>query len=268
MGADMSVVLVSNEGQEFSIPMDVLSAASPVWRERLIINGAITKAPRSEETCTCDEIQAFIEIISLMSQDTKTSPSSLSITILRRALPLIHKYDCKGAQVMLDDLEERHFPSAGIVKLKQNVMNEAPLGGSATTIIARATDRKFLTTEEWVTQEHFDYIVLKQELYDHEALTFEMKMLLAVAMAHDSSKNGIMCRNGMSTYGKMLVGTVDRPTADLYLLEVEEEEDDDKGDVGSLASRPAPLLKLQAWRLEKQTIMSLFMFLKAAHEIK
>lgn len=267
----MSVVLVSNEGQEFSIPMDVLSAASPVWRERLIINGAITKAPRSEETCTCDEIQAFIEIISLMSQDTKTSPSSLSITILRRALPLIHKYDCKGAQVMLDDLEKRHFPSAGIVKLKQNVMNEAPLGGSATTIIARATDRKFLTTEEWVTQEHFDYIVLKQELYDHEALTFEMKMLLAVAMAHDSHcrNHGIMCRNGMSiSLTSKLVGTVDRPTADLYLLEVEEEEDDDKGDVGSLASRPAPLLKLQAWRLEKQTIMSLFMFLKAAHEIK
>jgi hypothetical protein len=262
MGTELSVMLVSNEGQEFSVPMDVLSSASPVWRERLIFNGVIAKASRSEETCTCDEIQAFIKVISLTSQDSETSISSLDVTTLLRALPLIHKYDCKGATMMLDSLESRYFPGDGIVKLKLNVTDKSG------NVIAQPSS--LLITEKWVTQAHFDYIVLKQELYGHEALTYYMQRLLAVVMVHGRGICGkvgpILCRNGMSmpSNRSKLLGTLDRPTISMYELEVEEDDDDDeKEDVGP----PGPLLKLQAWRLGKETIMSLFGFLKAAHEI-
>ena len=90
-----SITLVSQDGKEIDVPVDVLSAAaSPVWRERFTLTGDYTKQCRSEEPYGLHALEAFVTVISHGSQEATPTPV-VDLQTLISAMPLIHKYDCK-----------------------------------------------------------------------------------------------------------------------------------------------------------------------------
>lgn len=172
MGANYSVVFISCTGEEVPINADVLSAASVVWRERLQLVGKLSPSPRAEENGTTEEIQSFAKLLSAFTQDAKEESFNLkffNIKTMGQALPLVHKYDCPAAKKMLEMLEKEAFPSHGVNSQRT----------SNASIVS------------WVTQDHIDYVVTKQELYGPRALTENMKKLLVsltcnIALVNDT----------------------------------------------------------------------------------
>ena len=175
MGAGWSVTLVSNDGEEVPVPVDVLSSASAIWRDRLQLVGSLDPSQRSEENCTGEEIKAFVQVISARSNDAKTPATQIPLQTLLHSLPLVHKYDCKGTKLMLDELDAVHFPDDGVVT-RQGLVQSYNMG----KIWLVAHDKPFECTAPWLTQAHLDYVTLKQELYGPDSvLTGRMQKLLA-----------------------------------------------------------------------------------------
>ena len=64
MGATWSVTFVSAEDEEVLIPIDVLSAASPVWRERLRLAGRFDSPSRCDEKqYAFPQLKAFEQVL-------------------------------------------------------------------------------------------------------------------------------------------------------------------------------------------------------------
>ena len=49
---------VSTEGEEVLAPLDILCAASPIWREQFKLAGRDAMMPRSQESASTEELKA------------------------------------------------------------------------------------------------------------------------------------------------------------------------------------------------------------------
>lgn len=190
-----SVTLVSQDGNKVRVPVDVLSAASPVWRERFTLTGDYAK-----ENCICEEpysveaIEAFVKVISHGSQDS--APESVVVMeTLVRAMPLIHKYDCPGA---IHVLEETHFPELPKDGLTLGTKREQCGRVCIDFKTETPSMRCYYKAPAWLTQHHLDYIVLKQELWGAASLSSTMKKILAHALVGRiiTADTGIVHKNG------------------------------------------------------------------------
>ena len=181
MGANWSVTLVSRDGEEIQVAADVLCSASTVWRERLQLvqlNGSLSPRPRSEENYSAEEINAFVCVISARSNEAESPATMIPVETLLRSLPLVHKYDCPGIKLMLDELDATHFPDDGVVDRWGVIAPSPELNGANVWVLNNKTQVHI--TAQWLTQAHLEYLVLKQELYGSDAvLTAPMKRLLA-----------------------------------------------------------------------------------------
>ena len=180
MGAAWSISFVSIDGEEEDVPIDILSAASTVWRERLKLAGRYDEKCRSEEACNGNTIRAFVQMISYGTQE---AANNVDLETMTQALPLVHKYDCKGTVQVLSALEAVYFP-----KLTTNDM----VPGSVINVVGReagledagdSPNRRFYVAPAWLTQAHLDYIVLKQELFGVGSLNATMKRIIVYALS-------------------------------------------------------------------------------------
>ena len=258
MGAGWSVTLVSNDGEEVPVPVDVLSSASAIWRDRLQLVGSLDPSQRSEENCTGEEIKAFVQVISARSNDAKTPATQIPLQTLLHSLPLVHKYDCKGTKLMLDELDAVHFPDDGVVT-RQGLVQSYNMG----KIWLVAHDKPFEFTAPWLTQAHLDYVTLKQELYGPESvLTGRMQKLLAKLLteppAYDGRYISVIDDQGIARVTSI---TPSGSLADMPLIHVEKQ--DSATEFGKNAtSSNTPGLVLQAWRLDAHTLLSLIPLLR------
>ena len=230
MGTAWSISLVGTDGEEEDVPIDILSAASTVWRERLKLAGRYDEKCRSEEACDGKAIKAFVKMISHGTQD---ADSNVDLETMAQSLHLVHKYDCRGTVLTLSTLETAHFP-------KLTSKDLAP--GCVTNVVGReavredagdAPSRRFYVAPAWLTQGHLDYIVLKQELFGVDSLNVTMKQILTYALsAHIIKKD----RGTHEATNKIF--------ADL--------EEGDK------TQRSACWMRLAAWRLTSSTLLALF----------
>ena len=245
MGAGWSVTLVSNDGEEVPVPVDVLSSASAIWRDRLQLVGSLDPSQRSEENCTGEEIKAFVQVISAHSNEATTPATLLPIQTLMQSLPLVHKYDCKGTKLMLDELDAVHFPDDGVVT-RQGLVQPYNMGNNWLV----AHDKPFECTAPWLTQAHLDYVTLKQELYGPDSvLTGRMQKLLAKLLTTEPP-----------AYDGRYI-SIDGSLADMPLIHVEKQ--DSATEFGKNAtSSNTPGLVLQAWRLDAHTLLSLIPLLR------
>ena len=230
------------------MPVDVLSSASAIWRDRLQLVGSLDPSQRSEENCTGEEIKAFVQVISARSNDAKTPATQIPLQTLLHSLPLVHKYDCKGTKLMLDELDAVHFPDDGVVTWDGlNPLSAKP----------------FECTAPWLTQAHLDYVTLKQELYGPDSvLTGRMQKLLAKLLtteppAYDGRYISVVDDQGIARVTSNTPGSL----ADMPLIHVEKQ--DSATEFGKNAtSSNTPGLVLQAWRLDAHTLLSLIPLLR------
>ncbi len=121
-----------------------------------------------------------MKIISIGSQDDSAATPVVGLETMLRALPLIHKYDCKGAvNHLLPRLQVApfpEFPSGGLVIGQQ--LKE--LGQFCPFELS--TNRCYYVAPSWLTQTHLDYIVRKEELCGSSSLNDTMKKILAHAL--------------------------------------------------------------------------------------
>ena len=157
-------MFVGHDG-EITVAVDVLCSASTVWRERLRMADISSEAPRSEEPFAVEELKAFARVISIHSQDAEGRMDEIPLDTLVLALPLIHKYDCTGTKLMLDQLDCVHFPNVGEAKLKSSIFSNSINNYIISAEMVVAEGSNFYVTQEWLTQKHLDYLVLKQELF-------------------------------------------------------------------------------------------------------
>ena len=263
MGAGWSVTLVSNDGEEVPVPVDGLSSASAIWRDRLQLVGSLDPSQRSEENCTGEEIKAFVQVISARSNDAKTPATQIPLQTLLHSLPLVHKYDCKGTKLMLDELDAVHFPDDGVVTRHGLVQCHDPQHciNSNNWLVARGDPFEF--TAPWLTQAHLDYVTLKQELYGPESvLTGRMQKLLAKLLTEPPAYGGryisVVDDQGIARVTSI---TPSGSLADMPLIHVEKQ--DSATEFGKNAtSSNTPGLVLQAWRLDAHTLLSLIPLLR------
>ena len=119
MGANWSIVFVSKDGEELSVPADVVSACSSVWRERLMEGGIANfdRPPRSEELATLEQLRCFKILLVDRTQDQPGEDSMADTTyledmrIVTNALPLIHKYDCEKLLCIATTMADIHCVS-------------------------------------------------------------------------------------------------------------------------------------------------------------
>ena len=263
MGAGWSVTLVSNDGEEVPVPVDVLSSASAIWRDRLQLVGSLDPSQRSEENCTGEEIKAFVQVISARSNDAKTPATQIPLQTLLHSLPLVHKYDCKGTKLMLDELDAVHFPDDGVYGVSAyGVVTRHGLLTNGTNWLV-ASGEPFECTAPWLTQAHLDYVTLKQELYGPESvLTGRMQKLLAKLLteppAYDGRYISVIDDQGIARVTSI---TPSGSLADMPLIHVEKQ--DSATEFGKNAtSSNTPGLVLQAWRLDAHTLLSLIPLLR------
>ena len=172
---------MSNDGEEEDVPIDILSAASTVWRERLKLAGRYDKKCRSEEACDGKAIKAFMKMI---SHGTQEAVSNVDLATMAHSLHLIHKYDCKGTVLTLSTLEADHFPKLSSKDLAPgSVINVVGRGAGREIDAGDAPSRLFYVAPAWLTQAHLDYIVLKQELFGVDSLNVTMKQILVYALS-------------------------------------------------------------------------------------
>eukprot|EP00966_Prymnesium_polylepis_P326698 7382600-Prymnesium_polylepis.3 len=166
----VSALSLASDGVQLERDTDVLSSASAVWRERILLAGTLSPPPRAQESCTAEEIRAFVSVILALTHEAQAPASELPVETLLLSLPLIHKYDCKGAKMMLDDMDALHFPDGGTKKVSGILLN-------CSWAVPQGTEG--IVTSPWLTQKHIDYLLLKQELYGSDSkLTEKMKQLL------------------------------------------------------------------------------------------
>jgi len=172
MGASWSVTFVSVDGKEFAIPVDVLSSASPVWRERFTLAGQFDKSARSEEQQSAAQVDAFLQVIlTTQSHEATMAPSDLPLETLLLAMPLVHKYDCDGVKRMMVAMNSSlHFTESIVPKE-----------------IVPATGHRWLNISR-MKQSHIDYMMLGQELYGPDFLNAHMKKVLAVLLTFNSKQ--------------------------------------------------------------------------------
>lgn len=256
MGASWSIAFVSAEGDEVSVPVDTLCAASPVWRERIRLaswsgeGGVEPIASRCEEGVTTAQVKAFAEVIATLSHEATRAPEALPLETLVLALPLIHKYDCAGVKMVIESVARNfHFDEAAI-PLKE--MDET------TNSLARVdTGRKLLLVDE-LSQAHVDFIITAQELYGADFnLSDPMKRLLALLLTYPPNR--------------IVRGYSGGPSWDGYLANVTVEKVDSSGrgapppggGEGSNASDVAvDPIEVQAWRLTATTYASILKFMR------
>lgn len=254
MGVSWSVTLVSKDSEETLVPVDVLCSASAVWRERLQLAGSLSPMPRAKENCTGEEINAFVCVLFALSQDTERSPKKIPIATLAKALPLVHKYDCKGAKQMLDDLDEYHVPDHGVKLFPDVIYNH--LGQ-----LSRSKGCAYVT-EPWLTQHCLDYLVLKQELWGEQNIFPEsVKKLFAVLL----TRQQIFDRAYLEPHGhgnnlripaeSVFVAVERQPIALIEILDNTASQAD-KGDV----TIGSPLV-MQGWRLSASTFAALMPYM-------
>lgn len=189
MGASWSITFVSENGEELCIGADIVSACSPVWRERLKINGNCDSSPRSEERCTLHELECFKSSLERSTQTINEREQAMltmstdftdlnedierAIERLTGALPLLHKYECTNVVEMMQTLVKPVFP-----------ISHKPSPSSAGTFYSLyGTGLNPTPLAKWLTQAHFNYVIRLQELYGPDLLTNEMQMLLAGCVA-------------------------------------------------------------------------------------
>lgn len=234
MGANWSVTFVSKDGEEMEVPIDVLSAASPVWRERLKLAGGYPEKCRSEECCDVNGIRAFVNLISHGSQDAERVNEYVGLVgplnTMLDAMPLIHKYDCKGTLMVLSKREEAHFPPL-TASCDMKPGGGAYRGGKVNLRSYGRSENNIFVAPAWLTQAHFNYILRKQELYGVEGITTTMKQLLAYALGSCLIKE---VRGASYTENEVQVNTKKSTSTSKYWL------------------------VLDAWRLDQSTLLSLF----------
>ena len=180
MGAAWSISFVSPDGEEEDVPIDILSAASTVWRERLKLAGRYDEKCRSEEACNGKAIKAFVKMI---SHGTQEAVSNMDLDTMTQSLHLVHKYDCKGTVLTLSTLETAHFPKLTSKDLAPGTVINGVGREAGREDAGDAPSRRFYVAPAWLTQAHLDYIVLKQELFGVESLNVTMKQILVYALS-------------------------------------------------------------------------------------
>ena len=230
MGAAWSVSFVGSDAEEVFIPIDVLSAASTVWRERLKLAGQYDEKCRSEEACETNDVKAFVKMISHGSQDT-ASVTDVDLTTMYRSLNLVHKYDCKGTVKVLSALEASHFPKLTAADFASGKVTNGAKSFSHEGVTG-APSRRFCVSPPWLTQTHLDYIVLKQELFGVGSLNVTMKQILVHALSARIIKED----NGTNeNTNKVFVDMKEVKTKDSKAW-----------------------MRLAAWRLANETLLDLF----------
>jgi len=166
----VNVILVADCGTEVPIDAHLLAAVSPVWAERLGApwidrDGA---SPRSVESVSLFEIDSFVGVCSLVSwsptvpslihRDASirrlgSSAKHLELRRLTSALSLIHKYDAAGAKALVSHLADRHFPTCTFA-----LNDDAAVTSAAPPV----------PISQWLSQDHINFIVRSQELFDDD----------------------------------------------------------------------------------------------------
>lgn len=272
-----SIVLVSREGEEVQVEPEVLRAASVPWRERYLLAGGRLTTQSSAEEIHCfvkvisliaDEKSGKDEPVPLRHSDSlghdddavpipqpssrsgslgeeelavavmsghdlgaisprpnAVSEDDIDIGVMWHALPLLHKYDCAAARQVLERrLERKAFPSAGFAT--------CPMGSGYLANAKRI--------ENWLTQEHLEYIVRKQELFGAQSLAESMKKVLVGLFFYER-----IYANNLSTF--IHVDKQLAPPAEAA-----------RG--AALAEQqpiPTQTLRLPAWRLTPETLIAL-----------
>lgn len=243
MGATHSVALVSMDGEEVLVKADILSAASVVWRERLQLLGTLSPTPRAEQNCSADDIRSFVQVISMFSQDAATERLfDAPIRTMLQALPLIHKYDCPAAKKALDQvLEKQAFPDKVVaIHGTRNVYTN-----HSTAMVPHISD--------FVTQDHVDYIIRKQELYGPSSLTTEMKQALVGLIYYD--------RLFYNRQPAMIATHLADPDIDIS-SEAKKMKDGLGQAVAAPELEPQPDFVVHAWRFTLDTQRALLPYLK------
>ena len=161
-GTTSDVILVARaSNEEVRVCGASLAAASPVWQERFGISQSAVV--RSEEDCTLFELRAFVGCLTLTSgapslphlmERPRVNGTGMSVRNLRwltAALPLIHKYDCKGLLAIVIRIADDYYPEC---RLHVSLGHGRNAGAPPPMAVAR-----------WLTQAHIEYILRIQELY-------------------------------------------------------------------------------------------------------
>ena len=104
----------------------------------------------------------------MLSQDAKSDCllEKMGIDDMLAALPLVHKYDCPVAKMVMEQhMELRAFRGTGALGNGKR-MDPAP----------------------WLTQSHIEYIVVKQELFGPESLSDSMNRTVVALMLSTSDR--------------------------------------------------------------------------------
>lgn len=172
----MDVIFVvhaaDDEETEVTVASSTIANVSDVWRERLEVIAPPDKAVRCKETASVFEVKSFVGVCTLMSPHP-TMPSLLrrpgfdlidqtktALGALTAALTLCHKYDCRGLVSVIVHLAEPYFPNFILSTSRQ---------GETPSPISR-----------WLTQQHLDYILRVQELFDGDEVVHLNDVQLSV----------------------------------------------------------------------------------------
>ena len=231
---------MSMDGEDVLAPIDVLSAASAIWRERFRLAGRFDSPTRSEETaCTTAQIKAFLEVLlTTQSHETQVRPQQLGLGKLLLALPLVHKYDCIGMKIMIDEMNDKlHFTEEIIPKEAEEeirLYNSIEYGGAG---------RWYLCAGH-LSQTHLDFIIAGQELYGVDFLNDNMKRVLALLLTYQKDRVVIKYARGSIVHPVLCVHESEPGISDKV-----------KGEVTNR-------LVVQKWRLTAPTLASLLPFMK------
>ena len=164
------------------------------------------------------------------------------------SLPLVHKYDCKGIKLMMDELDAHHFPDYAF-KTSSGMKSAYP---SCIWIHPDRTD--VLLTPSWLTQIHVDYLVSKQELYGEDAvITQTMKKLLAKLLTVKMWDHTYFGSNAAHPNAAQEIQTGADTNA---IVQVQHRKPKES------AAGVEPCLTLEAWRLSSTTLASLLPYMQ------
>jgi hypothetical protein len=146
----MTSVLFVYESIEVPIRRDVLTVASRVWRSLLDdeeTQSPQTPSPQQPRSLETVDPTAFREVLQWFTMDR--DDEELEVSVVVKALPLVHKYDCPGVLKWLREEDRRDFVDK---------VDGVPTIRSLTTL---------------------EYIVKKQELWGPEELNENMLIVLS-----------------------------------------------------------------------------------------
>ena len=240
------------------MPIDILCSASTVWRERLKLAGSLSPTPRAEETCTTEEIKSFVAVMSVHTQETVCAAKELSFGTLIQALPLLHKYDCIGSKQMLDELDNVHFSSViGVKSLKCSVYTQT------LNAVVQSPSNVTGVTEPWLTQEHLDYLMLKQELYCEGNAFPKGAQQLLVSLLAGAVDSSMIQPHGTHFKLKDGVAGIQEAQVKVVLFEKKKRAGEESAEMADAEVDDSlkPLV-FEAWRLTATTYSGLMPYLK------